>query len=85
MSTIGESERSEESVFAQFNIEASVTTVSAAKPSARDAVFLKVAVPSTATTVLVSFDPVSMEEGRQTRVLNQSVRLGFVPPAASTR
>jgi hypothetical protein len=85
MSTIGETERSEQSLFAQFNSEVAVTTVSAAKPTAQDAVYLRVAVPSTATTVRVSFDPVSVEEGRQTRVLNQSVRLGFVPPTTSTR
>lgn len=51
----------------------------------RDPVFLKVEFPVSAKSVCVSFDPVSMEEIRQTRELNQSIRLGFMPPAVSTR
>lgn len=48
-------------------------------------VYLKVAMPANATKVSVSFDPVAAEEVRQTRMLNQTVRLGFLPPAVSTR
>jgi hypothetical protein len=85
MTTNGNYEMSEDSVFAQLASEVTVTTVSSAKATAPETVFLKVAVPSTATKVRVSFDPVSVEEGRQTRALNRSVRLGFMPPSASTR
>ena len=85
MTTSGDYEMSEESMFAQLSGEVTVTTVSAARATAPETVFLKLALPSTATNVKVSFDPVSVEEGRQTRALNRSVRLGFVPPIASTR
>lgn len=50
-----------------------------------DAVFLKVATNANATSVRVSYDPVSVEANRQTRELNKSMKLGFLPPAASTR
>lgn len=85
MTTSGNYEMSDESVFAQLAGEVTVTTVSSAKATAPETVFLKIAVPSTATKVRVSFDPVSVEEVRQTRALNRSIRLGFVPPSASTR
>ena len=85
MTTNGNYEMSDDSLFAQLASEVTVTTVSSAKATAPETVFLKVAVPSTATKVRVSFDPVSVEEGRQTRALNRSVRLGFMPPSASTR
>ena len=84
MTTSGNYDTSEDSVFALLASELTVTTVSSAR-AAPETVFLKVAVPSTATKVRVSFDPVSVEEGRQTRALNRSVRLGFMPPSASTR
>lgn len=85
MSTNAKYETSEDSVFAQLAGEVTVTTASSAKATAPETVFLKVALPSNVTTVRVSFDPVSVEEGRQTRALNRSVRLGFMPPSASTR
>ncbi len=50
-----------------------------------DTVFLKVSLNSTDTNVRLSFDPVTVEEMRQTREVNRSIRLGFVPPTVSTR
>lgn len=62
------------------------STAAAAPPTlVGETVFLKVSVNSTDTNVRLSFDPVSVEEMRQTREANRSIRLGFVPPTVSTR
>lgn len=47
--------------------------------------FVSVAVPTKNEKVSISFDPVSAEARRQTRELNQVIRLGFKPPVSSTR
>lgn len=85
MSTTGKAESTFAPLDEQMTSGPASTTASSVKAIEQEPVFLKVAVPSTATNIRVSFDPVSIEEGRQTRELNRSVRLGFVPPAASTR
>jgi hypothetical protein len=46
---------------------------------------LDVVLPVNAKDVCVSFDPVSLEDARQTRELNQMARLGFVPISVPTR
>lgn len=71
--------------FAEQHSQACVVAVSASTLSAPPMQFLKVAVPAGATKVSLSYDPVSAEESRKTRQMNQAVRLGFMPPAASTR
>jgi hypothetical protein len=65
--------------------DVAVETTSFVKAFIQEPIFLKVAVQATADNVRVSFDPVSVEGIRQTREINRSVRLGFVPPAVSTR
>lgn len=63
----------------------SAAFVTAVRGATAERVFVKVATSATATVVRVKYDPVSLEEARQTRALNRAVRLGFVPPVASTR
>jgi hypothetical protein len=46
---------------------------------------LKVSVPAGANTVKASFDPVSAEDARLTRLLNKTLELGYEPPLSSTR
>lgn len=85
MRTTGDNESFEESVFAAFTAEAGGSTASATKAASSSATeFLRVAVPSTAQSVKMTFNPVSVEERRQTRELNRALRLGFMPPTTST-
>lgn len=85
MSTTGEIESTDTSTYNQLAGDESLTTTSSERVMTQEPVFLKVAVLATAASVRVSFDPVSVEQVRQTRELNRSVRLGFVRPTASTR
>jgi hypothetical protein len=75
---------SDDSLFAQLEFEPQVP-MTVSKAASPDTVFLKVAVSATAQNVRMKFDPVSVEEVRQTRELNRSIRLGFMPPTSSTR
>lgn len=70
---------SEDSMFAQLTVEGPH------RVAGSESVFLKIAVPATASNIRMKYDPVSMEQAQQTRELNRSVRLGFVPPVVSTR
>ena len=74
----------EDSMFAQLSSEPPETTAGS-RLAVTEADSLSVAVSSAAEQVNLSFDPVSVEEARQTRALNRSMRLGFTPPTASTR
>jgi len=60
-------------------------TATSSSAMTNETVFLRVSVAATAKDVRVSFDPVTIEESRQTRQLNKSIRLGFTPPTSSTR
>ena len=74
----------EDSLFAALIAELPQTTVpNKFGPSEGDA--LKSTLPATAQDVTFSFDPVSLDDARQTRQLNRSLRLGFMPPVDSTR
>lgn len=77
----------EDSFFAQLTSETAEheVTIRSSQITSADKLFVKVAVPASAGNVLVKFDPVALEEARQTRQLNKSLRLGFVPPVVSTR
>lgn len=85
MSTTCEIESTDTLTYNQLAVDKSLTTTSSVRAMTQEPVFLKVAVLATAASVRVSFDPVSVEQVRQTRELNRSVRLGFELPAASTR
>lgn len=74
----------EEALRAQQVAQVQVASVSAPLSLVGEAVFLKVSLNSTDTNVRLSFDPVSVEDMRQTREVNRSIRLGFVPPTVST-
>jgi hypothetical protein len=73
------------SAFEQIVSTPSFLTASNVSAVVQEPIFLKIAVQATAKDVRVSFDPVSVEDAHQTRNINKSVRLGFVPPASSTR
>lgn len=75
----------EPSAFAQLPEATNVVTMTGQRLGSATGVYLRVEVPATAAEVRVAFNPVGVEEVRQTKELNRSVRLGFVPPVASTR
>jgi hypothetical protein len=85
MSTTGAIENTDALTHSQLISDTSLAAPTLMRPVMQEPAFLRVAVRATANNVRVSFDPVSVEEERQTRELNKSVRLGFVPPSASTR
>ena len=86
MTTDGtDKESSDTSIFGHLSAEPQVSVVPQFGATTRAEVFLRVAVSGAAHSVKLSFDPVSAEEVRQTRELNRSIRLGFVPPTSSTR
>lgn len=85
MSTKGEIENFDFSNYEPGKSETPSMTSAHLRVMIQEPVFLKFLVQASAENVRVSFDPVSVEEVRQTRELNRSVRLGFVPPAVSTR
>lgn len=74
----------EEALRAQQVAQVQVASASVPLAMVGEAVFLKVSLNSTDTNVRLSFDPVSVEDMRQTREVNRSIRLGFVPPTVST-
>jgi hypothetical protein len=74
----------EDSMFAQLSSEQPETTAASSSVVA-EVDSLKVAVSSADEQVNLSYDPVSVDDARQMRALNRSMRLGFTPPTASTR
>lgn len=53
--------------------------------AAIEAQMVRVLVSATSENLNASFDPVSSEQDRLTRALNQAARLGYTLPTSSTR